>query len=83
MLRYSGKSDNFQLTVSRLLYRDQSNKTTLNLLGYRKHSTNAVNDIDIVQQKRRTAGWELGLNQHSYLGSSTLDASIAWRRGSL
>ncbi|MEN4669611.1 ShlB/FhaC/HecB family hemolysin secretion/activation protein [Pantoea agglomerans] len=81
VLRYSGKSDNFQLTVSRLLYRDQSNKTTLNLRGYRKHSTNAVNDIDIVQQKRRTAGWELGLNQHSYLGSSTLDASIAWRRG--
>jgi hemolysin activation/secretion protein len=81
VLRYSGKSDNFQLTVSRLLYRDQSNKTTLNLRGYRKHSTNAVNDIDIEQQKRRTAGWELGLNQHSYLGSSTLDASIAWRRG--
>lgn len=81
VLRYSGKSDNVQLTVSRLLYRDQSNKTTLNLRGYRKHSTNAVNDIDIEQQKRRTAGWELGLNQHSYFGSSTLDANIAWRRG--
>ncbi|MGJ0190843.1 ShlB/FhaC/HecB family hemolysin secretion/activation protein [Pantoea sp. RRHST58] len=81
VLRYSGKSDNVQLTVSRLLYRDQSIKTTLNLRGYRKHSTNAVNDIDIEQQKRRTAGWELGLNQHSYFGSSTLDANIAWRRG--
>ncbi|MDT0177399.1 ShlB/FhaC/HecB family hemolysin secretion/activation protein [Enterobacter sp. BRE11] len=81
VLRYSGKSDNVQLTVSRLLYRDQSSKTTLNLRGYRKHSTNAVNDIDIEQQKRRTAGWELGLNQHSYFGSSTLDANIAWRRG--
>lgn len=81
VLRYSGKSDNLQLTISRLLYRDQSNKTTLNLRGYRKHSTNAVNDIDIEQQKRRTAGWELGLNQHSYFGSSTLDASLAWRRG--
>lgn len=81
VLRYSGKSDNAQLTVSRLLYRDQSNKTTLNMRGYRKHSTNAVNNIDIEQQKRRTAGWELGLNQHSYFGSSTLDANIAWRRG--
>jgi len=81
VLRYSGKSDNVQLTVSRLLYRDRSNKTTLNLRGYRRHSTNAVNDIDIEQQKRRTAGWELGLNQHSYLGSTTLDANIAWRRG--
>lgn len=81
VLRYSGKSDNIQLTVSRLLYRDQSHKTTLNLRGYRKHSINAVNDIDIDQQKRRTAGWELGLNQRSYLGTTTLDANISWRRG--
>ncbi len=81
VLRYSGKSDNVQLTVSRLLYRDQSHKTTLNLRAYRKHSTNAVNDIDIDQQKRRTAGWELGLNQRSYLGTTTLDANIHWRRG--
>lgn len=49
VLRYSGKSDNVQLKVSRLLYRDQSHKITLNLRGYRKHSTNAVNDIDIDQ----------------------------------
>ncbi|MCP1107939.1 ShlB/FhaC/HecB family hemolysin secretion/activation protein [Serratia nevei] len=81
VVHYSGKSDNIQLTVSRLLYRDQSHKTTLNLRGYRKHSTNAVDDIDIVSQKRRTAGWELGLNQRSYFGTTTLDANIGWRRG--
>ncbi|MBN5427039.1 ShlB/FhaC/HecB family hemolysin secretion/activation protein [Serratia marcescens] len=81
VLRYSGKSDNMQLTVSRLLYRDQSHKLTLNLRGYRKHSTNAVDNVDIVSQKRRTAGWELGLNQRSYYGTTTLDANINWRRG--
>lgn len=81
VLHYSGKSDTLQLTVSRLLYRDQSHKTTLNLRGYRKYSTNAVNDINIDLQKRRTAGWELGLNQRSYLGRTTLDANINWRRG--
>ncbi|HGM7840051.1 TPA: ShlB/FhaC/HecB family hemolysin secretion/activation protein [Serratia marcescens] len=81
VLRYSGKSDNMQLTVSRLLYRDQSHKLTLNLRGYRKHSTNAVDNVDIVSQKRRTAGWELGLNQRSYFGTTTLDANINWRRG--
>lgn len=80
VLSYSGKSDNVQLTVSRLLYRDQSHKTTLNLRGYRKHATNAVDGIDIVSQKRRTAGWEVGLNQRSYFGSTTLDANINWRR---
>ena len=81
VLRYSGKSDNIQLTVSRLLYRDQSHKTTLNLRGYRKHSTNHVDDVELTQQKRRTAGWEIGVNQRSYLGRNTLDANISWRRG--
>ncbi len=81
VLHYSSQSDTLQLTVSRLLYRDQSHKTTLNLRGYRKYSTNAVNDINIDLQKRRTAGWELGLNQRSYLGRTTLDANINLRRG--
>jgi hemolysin activation/secretion protein len=81
VLRYSGKSDNIQLTVSRLLYRDQSHKTTLNLRGYRKHSTNHVDDVELTQQKRRTAGWEIGLNQRSYFDTTTLDANISWRRG--
>jgi len=81
VLSYSGKSENLQLTVSRLLFRNQSHKTTLNLRAYRKHATNAVDGIEIDQQKRRTAGWELGFNQRSYFGNTTLDANINWRRG--
>lgn len=81
VLSYEGKSESVVLTVSRLLYRDQSNKTTLNVRTYRRRSSNAVNEIDIDQQRRRTAGWELGLSQRSYLGSATLDGSINWRQG--
>lgn len=81
VLRYSGKSASLQAAVSRLVYRDQSHKTTLNLRVYRKYSTNAVNDIAIEQQRRRTAGWELGISQRSYLGSATLDANLGWRHG--
>ncbi len=81
ILSYDGRSENVVLTLSRLLYRDQSNKTTLNMRTYRRRSSNSVNDIEIDQQRRRTAGWELGVSQRSYLGSTTLDASINWRRG--
>ncbi|MFC0228676.1 ShlB/FhaC/HecB family hemolysin secretion/activation protein [Serratia aquatilis] len=81
ILTYSGKSENAQFTVSRLLFRNQAHKTTLNMRGYRRHSTNAVGDIELTQQERRVTGWELGLNQHSYLGDATLDANINWRRG--
>lgn len=81
VLTYSGKSNNAQLTLSRLIFRNQSHKTTLNLRGWRKRSTNAVDGINMDQQSRRTAGWEIGVNQHSYLGDSTLDANINWHRG--
>ncbi|WP_075183656.1 ShlB/FhaC/HecB family hemolysin secretion/activation protein [Pantoea sp. 1.19] len=81
VLHYSGKSDNAQLTLSRLLFRNQAHKTTLNLRVWRRHASNAVEDIDISQQRRRTAGWEAGINQRSYLGQATLDASLNWRRG--
>ncbi|VXD01112.1 Transporter [Enterobacterales bacterium 8AC] len=81
ILTYSGKSENAQFTVSRLLFRNQIHKTTLNLRGYRRYSSNAVDDIELTQQKRRATGWELGLNQHSYLGDATLDANLNWRRG--
>lgn len=80
-LRYSGKSESAQLTVSRLLFRNQSHKTTLNMRVYRRHSTNAVEDIEFEDQRRRTAGWELGLNQRSYLGDNVLDANLNWRQG--
>ena len=81
VLTYSGKSENTQFTVSRLLFRNQSHKTTLNMRGYRRHSTNAVDNIEMDNQRRRTTGWELGMNQHSYFGNAVLDANLNWRRG--
>ncbi len=81
VLRYSGKSASLQVSVSRLIHRNQSHKTTVNLRVYRKYATNAVNEIDIEQQRRRTAGWEFGVSQRNYLGGATLDANIAWRHG--
>jgi len=81
VLSYHGRSENILLTLSRLLFRDQSSKTTLNIRTYSRQSSNSVNGIEIEQQRRRTAGWEVGLNQRSYFGNTTLDANASWRRG--
>ena len=81
ILTYSGKSENARFTVSRLLLRSQSHKTSLSLSAWGRHATNAVDGEDIRQQRRRTAGWEAGINQHSYLNSATLDGNLRWRRG--
>lgn len=81
LLTYSGTSQSTRFSASRLLYRDQSNKTTLSMHLWRRQSDNAVNDIALEQQRRSTAGWELGLNQHIRAGNALIDAGINWRRG--
>ncbi len=78
---YSGTSDNAELRLSRLLYRDATRKTALYGRGWMRKSDNFIDDTEIEVQRRRTGGWELGLTHREYLGESTLDASLAYRRG--
>ncbi|HGW5374949.1 TPA: ShlB/FhaC/HecB family hemolysin secretion/activation protein [Pseudomonas aeruginosa] len=78
---YSGTSDNAELRLSRLLYRDATRKTALYGRGWMRKSNNFIDDTEIEVQRRRTGGWELGLTHREYLGESTLDASLAYRRG--
>ncbi|TKI03922.1 ShlB/FhaC/HecB family hemolysin secretion/activation protein [Martelella alba] len=81
VLNFSGKSDEWQLTASRLIFRNQSHRTTINVTVYRRNSTNAVNDYEMKLYCRRTAGWEMGVNQRSYPGGATLDGNLSWRSG--
>lgn len=78
---YAGESDNVELRLSRLLYRDQKRKTTLAVRGWRRASRNYIDDTEIDVQQRRVGGWELGLNHREFIGAATLDANLAYRRG--
>ncbi|WP_409079864.1 ShlB/FhaC/HecB family hemolysin secretion/activation protein [Pusillimonas sp. SM2304] len=78
---YSGTSDNADMRLSRLVYRDAGRKTSLHGRGWMRKSNNYIDDTEIEVQRRRTGGWELGLTHREYLGQSTLDASFAYRRG--
>lgn len=78
---YSGRSMNSEIKASRLVYRNAINKTYLSLRGFFKKSSNFIDDTEIEVQRRRTAGWELGLNQTWYLGQSLLDYNLAYKRG--
>jgi len=44
-------------------------------------SQNFIDDTEVRVQRRRTAGWELGLNHREFFGSSTLDLSVNQRQG--
>ena len=49
--------------------------------GWQRESKNYIDDTEIEVQRRRTAGWELGLTHKQFIGTATLDASVAYRRG--
>lgn len=80
-LRFSGVSRDNEVRLSRVLYRDAVRKTTGSVRGYFKKSSNFIEDTEIEIQRRRTAGWEFGLAHREFLGTTTLDASPAYRHG--
>ncbi len=80
-ISYSGDSRNADLSLGRLLYRDSLRKTSGSLRLWRRESASFVDNVELSQQRRRTAGWELALSHRELFGDATVDASLAWRRG--
>lgn len=78
---YSGRSQNSDIKLSRLIFRNAVNKTSLFWRGFFRKSSNYIDDTEIEVQRRRTAGWEIGFNQSWYLGQSLLDYQFAYKRG--
>ncbi len=78
---YRGKSDTANLTLSRNIYRDAKHKTRLSLGWWWRTSRNFIDDTEIQVQRRRMAGWEIGLHHKAYMGRATLDADLRYRRG--
>ena len=69
---YSGESQQMKANLSRLLSRGSLHKTYVNAALWTKKSHNYINDTEIEVQRRRTAGWEVGLNHTQYIGETVL-----------
>lgn len=78
---YSGSSAMQDVRLSHLFYRDASNKSTWSVRGFARQSRNYIDDTEIEVQRRRVGGYELGVQQRSFVGRSILDGSLAYRRG--
>lgn len=79
--RYSGKSNNVNFQVSRVLHRNGSQKTTLTYDVLARESKNYIDDTEVEVQRRRTAAWRVGLQHRHYIAQATLDAGISYQRG--
>ena len=77
---YSGQSENAELKLSRLIYRDDVRKTTLSLKGLLRSSRNFIDDTEVGPQRHQTSAWEVGLNHREFVGDVTLDANLGYRR---
>jgi hemolysin activation/secretion protein len=78
---YSGLAENREIKVSRLVYRDTAHKTTVSLRGYLARYQNFIDDTEIEIQRRRMAGWGIGLGHRAFIGDAVLDLELAYRRG--
>lgn len=79
--RYSGKSNNVDFQISRVLHRSGSQKTTLTYDVLARESKNYIDDTEVEVQRRRTAAWRVGLQHRHYIAQATLDAGISYQRG--
>jgi len=78
---YAGKTNNAEVKLSRLVYRDQSRKTTLAIKGFRRESRNFIEDTEVPNQHRVVGGWELSLNHREFIGEATIDGTLTYKRG--
>lgn len=78
---YEGSSRNIKATVSRVVYRDASRKTTASLSGFQNRSNTLIDGEELPVQRRQVGGWETGLEHREFLGRATLDAGLYYQRG--
>jgi hemolysin activation/secretion protein len=78
---YSGTSRNAELRVARVLFRNAKSKSGIYGRGWWRESDSFIDDVRIEVQRRRMAGWEAGLTHKQFMGPATLEASVAYRRG--
>lgn len=82
---YSGTSENSEVKLSRLVYRDAVRKTNLSLKGWQRKSGNHIDDTEVLVQRRLVGGWQLGVGHTDAISGSTGDAvfqtQFAYKRG--
>ena len=78
---YSGTSRNAELRLARLVVRNATMKTGVYGRGWWRKSDNFIDDTEVLVQRRRTAGWEIGATHRQFFGPVTVDASVALRHG--
>ena len=78
---YRGTSDNAEIKLARLVYRDAQRKTTVAVRAFQRKSNNYIDDTEVEVQRRIVGGWEASVSHREFVGAATFDANLAYKRG--
>jgi hemolysin activation/secretion protein len=78
---YSGESQTASVDVSRLVYRNSTRKITAGMNFWSRRSSNFIEDVEIQNQRRRTAGVDTGVYYREVMGSAVINGSFVYSRG--
>ena len=79
--KYKGTSKTHEIGLSHILHRDQTSKTSVSIGGWWRSSRNFIEDTEVEVQRRRMAGFTLGLSHQRQIKNLSLEASITYKRG--
>jgi len=77
----SGKSENVDLKLHRVLSRSQNDVFGMQVRLTRRFGKSYIEDTEIPQQRRNNTILELGMTDRHYFGQSQLDATLSFRQG--
>ncbi|WP_094606309.1 Hemolysin transporter protein ShlB [Sporomusa silvacetica DSM 10669] len=77
----SGRTRNLEIKAEKLVYRDQTRKTSLAFSLIKSRSKSYIDDTEIEIQRRKTTAAKLALNHKQYNGQAVVDYTVAYKRG--
>ncbi|ENT4822059.1 TPA: ShlB/FhaC/HecB family hemolysin secretion/activation protein [Citrobacter farmeri] len=77
---YSGIEKLITAQLSRVIFRNASQKTTLSLKAIKRNSTYSLNDVEIEVQKRDTSSLKLNLEHLAYFSLGQLKTNLSFQR---
>lgn len=78
---YSGESYNTDVLATQLIHRDNHSKTYLKAGGFAKQQNNYIDDTEVEVQRRRTAGYKLGVGYETVIGKTQWIGDVIYQRG--
>lgn len=79
--KYSGKSKRRNLTLNYLYHRDQISKNSIFFRLWEKENKNYIEDYELDNQRKKTAGYEIGLSSQIFIENGHIVFGATYKKG--